>query len=162
METLIHNLDILLSLAALVVAIVALVFALKAKKISLAVARASAGGNRVLQEGKATVTVHLVKHPSDTNSGRIGLDYRFWISNNSMFPAYNIDFQVDTRPSLVAPAEMSKIPCESLHPGDTLELQSKIGLSSPKEFRTILSWENPDGTAISEEYWLSREIEQEY
>lgn len=152
----------LLSLAALAVALVALVLARRANS------RSAAGGatpTTVMpppDPRRAQLRVNLVKYPSITTGGSVALDYRFWISNDGPVPAANVQFEVDTpEPLLVEEETAKRLPYAQLAAGENFILCSRVSLRSPKVFRTLVGWQNPDGEESVKEFWISRETEDD-
>ncbi len=155
----------LLSLVSLGLAAFAVILSLAA--LSKASKAAKGGGSvksgpshaEILADaGRAELSVALVKHPSVTDLGKVSQDFRIWITNDSSrVPAFNVNIQLDLPEPVLFKKEVDeKLPCRELAPGKSLELCTRISLSTPKQFVARVVWQNPNGTGESEDYLLDR------
>ena len=156
METLLHNIDIVMSAVALVFSTIALVISLRNRQRP---SPSSTENEQAAPTPGAQLMVNLVKMPSVLEHGAVSQDYRFWISNIGTGPALDVTFKVELDEDVLFQQEYNeKFPVAVMQPGDRIELCSRIGIDTPREFRTLVHWDDGSGFESVQEFWISKEI----
>ncbi len=146
--------NLVIGITALILALAALVRAGGSGGKAVA---AGAAAKQKHSPGRADLSVALVKHPAATGSGKVALDFRFWITNESNVTALNVILEVDLDEQVLFQEEVSeKLPYPELPPGESFELCSRITLKTPREFSCTVYWQNPNGTQDSQAFALDR------
>lgn len=82
--------------------------------------------------------------------------YQFIISNIGASAATDINFSIEgeTNP-LIEKEYKKKIPIASLKPGKSIKLGADFSIGEPREYTTLVSWKNVDGSKDKNSFYVS-------
>ena len=147
-------LTLLISLLAIIVAVVSLVRTRKIQDKQLEFQKIAADLSTkqleiIQKEEAARINVRLEK---------FGSGYKFIITNVGKAVAKDIHFSLDGRAGdnpLIPSEYAEKIPIPALHPGNSATLHASLHMQSAMRYTVCVRWKNPDGRQVSDEIFTS-------
>ena len=148
--------SLIVSLVAVVIALVSLVRTRKVASQQIELERVTAELSAKQLDILNAEEKSLSKAQIDVELEGFDSDYHFIITNVGGAEARNVTFKIEGEENPLIESEyQDKIPIPSLRPGKSIQLIAALDIGSSSKYNAVVSWQDPDGSAQHDEFFLA-------